>query len=323
MSRGSVLFVCVSARKGVPKAAVDRVELRPGVGIVGDAHAGAWHRQVSMLDEADIESMRAQGLDLRPGAFGENLVLSGLDLARLGIGSVLSVGTAELAVTQIGKVCHARCAIYVASGDCIMPRLGVFAEVKAPGEVAPGMEVRVASEVPRSLPQAAVLTVSDRCAAGEMADTAGPAVAAEVARALDAHLAWSGIVPDERETIADRLRDLAGRGIDLVLTVGGTGLGPRDVTPEATRAVVEREVPGLPEAMRAASAALTPNAWLSRAVAGLRAGTLIVNLPGSLAGATENLHAVLEPLEHAIKMIRGTAGHPGADLGRDLPRHTQ
>jgi len=211
-----------------------------------------------MLDNSDIESMRARGLDLRPGAFGENLVLADVDLEELGIGTLLAIGGAELAITQIGKVCHARCAIYEASGDCIMPRLGVFAQVVVEGEIAPGMAVRVVRAVPRTAPQAAVLTVSDRCAAGTMTDTAGPAVADEVARELGAHIASTGVVPDEREVIAERLKDLAGRGVHLVLTVGGTGLAPRDVTPEATRSVIEREVPGLPEAMRAASAVATP-----------------------------------------------------------------
>ena len=262
--------------------------------------------------------MRSKGLDLRPGAFGENLVVHGVDLEALGIGTVLGLGEAELAITQIGKVCHSRCAIYERSGDCIMPRMGVFAEVRKAGEVTPGVEVRVVEAVPRSAAQVAVLTVSDRCAEGAMVDTAGPAVATILAASLGAHLAWTGIVPDEKDLIEDRLRDLAGRGIHLVATVGGTGLSPRDVTPEATRAVIEREIPGLAEAMRAASATSTPNAWLSRAIAGSRAGTLIVNLPGSRNGATENLRAILAPLEHAIRMLRGDGVHPASDAGRHV-----
>lgn len=318
MSGGVLRFVCTSPRKGMPKAPVEKAELRAGYGIAGDAHAGPWHRQVTLLDEADIESMRSKGLDLRPGAFGENLVVRGVDLEALGIGTVLGLGEAELAITQIGKVCHSRCAIYERSGDCIMPRMGVFAEVRKAGEVTPGVEVRVVEAVPRSAAQVAVLTVSDRCAEGAMVDTAGPAVATILAASLGAHLAWTGIVPDEKDLIEDRLRDLAGRGIHLVATVGGTGLSPRDVTPEATRAVIEREIPGLAEAMRAASAARTPNAWLSRAIAGSHAGTLIVNLPGSRNGATENLRAILAPLEHAIRMLRGDGVHPASDAGRHV-----
>ncbi len=319
MSAGVVRFVCVSERKGMPKRAVERAELRAGHGIAGDAHAGDWHRQVSVLDEADIDSMRAAGLVLEPGAFGENLVVRGLDLSAVGIGTTLAAGETELTVTQIGKVCHSHCVIYEQAGDCIMPRVGIFAEVTKGGTVRTGASVRVKALVPRSTVQGAVLTVSDRCAAGSMRDTAGPAVAEMLVTKLRAHVAWTGVAPDEVAAIASCLKDLSGRGVDLVLTVGGTGLSPRDVTPEATRKVVAREVPGLAEAMRAASAAITPNAWLSRGVAGVRAGTLIVNLPGSLKAAVENLGAILPVLPHAIAALRGTAEHREADTGRELP----
>ncbi len=318
MSAGLVAAVCVSPRKGT-KRAVDEAALRQGHGIEGDVHAGAWHRQVSLLDEADVDGMRAGGLDLEAGDFGENLLLRGVDLASLGIGSRLAVGGAELEVTQVGKVCHSRCAIYAAAGDCIMPRAGVFARVEAAGRVRPGDPARVTARVARETVQAAVLTVSDRCAAGTAEDTAGPGVAELLAAALDAHLAWHGVVADDAEAVAGTLRDLADRGLDLVLTVGGTGLAPRDVTPEATRAVLDREAPGLAEAMRAASAAVTPRAWLSRAVAGVRRHTLIVNLPGSRTAARENLEALLPVLPHAVEQLRGGSGHAGAEAGRHAP----
>ncbi len=316
MSGAVLRHVCVSARKGIPKHAVGRMELRAGHGIVGDAHAGDWHRQVSLLDQADIDLMEEKGLNLAPGAFGENLVVHGLDFADLGIGTRIAVGEAELEITQIGKVCHTRCAIYEATGDCVMPRAGVFAEVRRGGDVAPGAPVRVLEHVPRTVVQVAVLTASDRCAAGATRDTSGPAVAAELADALRAHVAWAGVVADERGVIATRLADLASRSIHLVVTVGGTGLAARDVTPDATRDVVEREVPGLAEAMRAASARITPNALLSRAVVGTLGGTLIVNLPGSRRAALENLRAILPALPHAFAVLRGGEAHPEADAAR-------
>lgn len=161
----------------------------------------------------------------------------------------------------------------------------------------------------------AVLTVSDRCAAGRALDTAGPAVAALLQEQLGAQVLWAGIVPDELEAIRTQLLALAERGLELVITTGGTGLGPRDVTPEATRAVIEREVPGLAEAMRTGSAVITRRAWLSRAVCGTRRQTLIVNLPGSERAARENLTAILDLLPHAVAMLCGT-GHPGTDVGR-------
>jgi molybdopterin adenylyltransferase len=317
---GTVAFVCVSRRRGVPKRAVPRARLLTDHGIEGDSHAGPWHRQVSLLDAADIEDMRARGLALEPGAFGENLGVRDLDLGLLGVGSRLAVGDAELEVTQVGKTCHTRCAIYVRAGDCIMPRLGLFARVVRGGEVAEGATVEVLAAVGRDALQFGVVTVSDRCAAGAARDTAGPAVGELLTERLAAHRAFSAVVPDERDAIAATLADLADRDLALVITVGGTGLAPRDVTPEATRQVISREVPGLAEAMRAASATVTPNAWLSRAVCGVRRRTLIVNLPGSRKAATENLEAILPALPHAVATLRGDASHPATDAGRETSR---
>lgn len=316
MSAGRVLFVCTSRMKGVPKAAVPAVRLVADHGVEHDAHAGDWHRQVSLLAHADIESMRAQGLELAPGAFGENVVVDGVDLDGLGVGSRLALGEARLEITQVGKVCHARCVIAQRTGDCIMPRLGLFARVTADGTVAPGCAVTVLEAVDRDALQAAVITVSDRCAAGTTEDTAGPAVAAALRDELGAHVAWASVVPDERELIAGTLRDMVGRRVDLVLTVGGTGCAARDVTPEATRAVIEREVPGLAEAMRATSLAVTPHAMLSRGVAGLLGATLIVNLPGSRKAALENLAAIAPALPHAVRLLRGDTAHPETDARR-------
>ena len=152
---------------------------------------------------------------------------------------------------------------------------------------------------------AAVVTVSDRSFAGLREDAAGPAVAAMLAEAGYA-VAACEIVPDEREQIEQVLRTLADeRDIALVITTGGTGFSPRDVTPEATLAVCERRADGIPEAMRAASMAITPRAMLSRAAAGIRGRSLIVNLPGSPKAARENLAAVLGALSHGILMLRG------------------
>jgi molybdopterin adenylyltransferase len=151
----------------------------------------------------------------------------------------------------------------------------------------------------------AVLTVSDRCSRGHAIDTAGPAVVAIL------HEEWpdaqidADLLPDEPAEISSYLGRQSDRGASLVLTVGGTGLGPRDRTPEATLAVVDREVPGLAEMMRSKGAEINSLAWLSRGLAGLRGRTLILNLPGSLNGAQESLTAVLPVLRHAIDVASG------------------
>ena len=156
--------------------------------------------------------------------------------------------------------------------------------------------------------QAAVITVSDACSAGARTDTSGPAVCA-LLREAGYEVIYTAIVPDERGLIARELRQCAdGLRCDLTVTTGGTGLSPRDVTPEATRAVLEREIPAIPQAMLYFSLSITPNAMLSRAAAGSRGKSLIVNLPGSEKAARENLSAVLGALGHGLKMLAGE-GH--------------
>ena len=152
---------------------------------------------------------------------------------------------------------------------------------------------------------AMVLTVSDRSARGERPDTAGPLVA-RLLEDAGFTVVRTAIVPDERPQIEAALTAAADSGeVELLVTTGGTGFSPRDVTPEATLAVCERLTPGIPEAMRCASLRITPRAMLSRAQAGIRKGTLIVNLPGSPKAARENLEAVLPALPHGLKMLLG------------------
>jgi molybdopterin adenylyltransferase len=161
-----------------------------------------------------------------------------------------------------------------------------------------------------------ILTISDRAYHGEYRDLSGPVIRELVTGRLGVTVELEAIVPDERTIIAGTLLTWADEvGLDLVLTTGGTGFAPRDVTPEATRDVIEREAPGLAEAMRAASLEITPHAMLSRAIAGIRGATLIVNLPGSPKAVRENLVTILPALPHAIEMLQGRKGadrHPDA-----------
>ena len=140
---GTILAVCVSDKKGVPKRELPSVELRVGLGIVGDAHAGNWHRQLSLLARESVDTMRGLGVELPPGIFAENLLTEGLDLKALPVGTVLRAGTALLAVTQIGKECHNDCAIKQTAGRCVMPTDGVFAVVLKDGIVSPGDDISI------------------------------------------------------------------------------------------------------------------------------------------------------------------------------------
>lgn len=138
---GSVLAVCISLNKGERKKPVPAVELVQEHGIAGDAHAGDWHRQVSLLAQESIDKMRAVGLSVSAGDFAENITTTGIDLVSLPIGTRLSLGSALLEVTQIGKECHNRCAIYYQAGDCVMPKEGIFARVLNGGVVTAGTDI--------------------------------------------------------------------------------------------------------------------------------------------------------------------------------------
>ena len=302
-AEGAVVAVCVSETKGVPKQVVGSARLVESHGIDGDAHAGRWHRQVSLLAEESIAKMRAKGLDVGPGAFAENITTRGLELPSLPIGTRLGVGSdVLLEVTQIGKECHARCAIYQQVGECVMPLEGIFAKVLHGGAVTAGDRIRVLPDI-----NVGVLTVSDKGSRGEREDLSGAAI--EGIMSTMAVVVERAIVPDEFDAIAEELRRMADRlNVNLILTTGGTGFAPRDVTPEATLCVLDKLAPGIPEAMRAASLAKTPHAMLSRAVAGTRGRALIVNLPGSPRAVQECLEVLIPALPHAITTLAGAGG---------------
>lgn len=138
---GTVKAVCTSSVKGIQKSEVGSVKLCADWGIEDDAHAGSWHRQVSLLPYEKIEDFKARGADVSNGSFGENIIVEGFDLKSLPVGTRLRSGNVKLELTQIGKECHARCAIYHKMGDCIMPREGAFCKVLQGGTIRPGDEI--------------------------------------------------------------------------------------------------------------------------------------------------------------------------------------
>lgn len=301
---GSIVAVCQSDRKG-PKQAVDGIMLRQGHGIEGDAHAGTWHRQVSLLALEHIEEMRRSIPDIPIGAFGENLVTRGVPDDALTLGRRVRVGAdAVIQVTQLGKECHVRCEIFHRVGDCIMPSHGTFARVVRTGAVRAGDAIVADPAWERY--RFAVLTVSDRSAAGTREDRSGPVAAQVLASAIPGIEIAREVVPDDREAIAAHLVRLCDEeGCDLVVTSGGTGLSPRDVTPEATSDVIDREIPGLADAMRSAGLPKTPHAMLSRAICGQRGRTIIVNLSGSPRAVQEQLEVLVPVLPHALEVATG------------------
>lgn len=308
---GIVKAVCISERRGTEKKAVAQAELQAGYGIVNDAHAGKWHRQVSLLSYDKVQEFNARGGQAHVGAFGENILVEGLDFKNLPVGTKLFCGDVILKMTQIGKECHTHCQIYQRVGDCIMPREGVFAEVLQGGTIKPGDEMKAVLPALDEPFTAAVVTLSDKGFAGERKDTSGP-LAAQMLRDAGYEVIEELILPDDKARIERELIRLCdGRQAALVITTGGTGMSPRDCTPEATLAVATRNVPGIAEAIRAGSMQITPRAMLGRGVSVLRNQTLIVNLPGSRKAVEESLQLILPHLGHGLRILRGTEAECG------------
>lgn len=308
---GTVIAVCISKRKGTQKTESPAIRLIPDWGIEGDAHAGKWHRQVSLIGLEKIEAFREKGADVDFGAFGENIIVKGYDLRSLPVGTRFRIGSALLELTQIGKECHSHCAIYKQVGDCIMPREGVFTRVLEGGIVKPGDEIEMIPPAPDRPFTAAWITLSDKGAKGEREDLSGPLIGEMLTEAgydvVESMLLPDGLQPLEKELI--RLADQ--RQVNVVFTTGGTGFSERDLTPEATTAVMDRNAPGIAEAVRAYSMTKTPRAMLSRAASVIRKKTLIVNLPGSPKAVRENLEFLIPTLDHGLGILRGTAGECG------------
>lgn len=308
---GRVLGICISERRGTQKKEVEEAVLKENWGIEGDAHAGNWHRQVSLLSFEKIEDFRAKGADVDFGAFGENLIVEGYNLRKLPVGTRFHIGEAVLELTQIGKECHSHCEIYKKMGDCIMPREGVFAEVVKDGRIHRGDEVEMelpASDRPFT---ASVITLSDKGAAGEREDRSGP-LAAQMLEQAGYEVKEQLLLADGIEPLKSQLIRLADqRQMDVIFTTGGTGFSPRDLTPEATRVACDRMADGIAQAILSHSLSITPRAMFSRAVSGIRGGTLIVNLPGSPKAVREALEFLLPQLGHGLEVLRGTAGECG------------
>ena len=304
---GKILAICTSPKRGTVKTEVPEATLTPEWGIETDAHGGNWHRQVSLLSAEKIENFRKK-IWVDYGAFGENLVVEGFDFRNLPVTSRFQVGEVVLEMTQIGKECHNDCVIKQQTGECIMPHEGVFARVLHGGTLHVGDEMILLPPEEDPPLRAAVITLSDKGARGEREDKSGPLIV-EMLTAAGYKVEETMILPDEAKALKAQLIRLAdGRQVNLILTTGGTGFSPRDITPEATYAVATRSAPGIAEAMRYHSLSITPRGMLSRAVSVLRGKPLIVNLPGSPKAVQENLEYILPSLEHGLRIAAGLDG---------------
>ena len=238
---GKVIAVCTSDRKGIQKKDVSTAHFSAEWGIDGDAHAGKWHRQISLLSADKIDAFNKRGANVIPGAFGENLVVEGFDFRALPVGTLLRCNDVLLEMTQIGKECHSHCEIYKKMGDCIMPREGVFARVLEPGTISVGDEMTIVPREGHFPWQAAVITLSDKGAAGERKDESGPAIAQRLRDAGYA-VVEEVLIPDDERILKQQLMRLCDqRQLDLILTTGGTGSAAQ----EAIRAAADKAAPSI------------------------------------------------------------------------------
>lgn len=304
--KGTIKAICISEKRGTVKKPVQEAKLIKDFGIENDAHAGKWHRQVSLLSFEKVQEFNQRGGNVVDGDFGENLLIEGFDLRTLPVQTKFYIGDVILRLTQIGKECHTHCQIFHRVGECIMPKEGVFCEVLQGGDIKVGMEVRVELPDPDRPFQAAIITLSDKGFKGEREDKSGPA-ARDMLVEAGYEVVEMVLIPDEKEMLKKELIRLTDqRQVDLILTSGGTGFSMRDQTPEATLEVMDRNAPGIAEYMRMKSCQITDRGMLSRGVSVIRKQTLIINLPGSPKAVKENLGFILHAMEHGLKILRGS-----------------
>ncbi len=317
--KGTVKAVCISEKRGTNKSPVETAILKEDYGIEGDAHAGNGHRQISLLSAARVDDFNKKGADVKDGDFGENIVVEGIDCVSLPVGSIFSIGDDNdcvlLELTQKGKECHTHCAIYGRMGECIMPTQGVFARVIRGGRIKPGDVIRVTKPDINRPFRAAVIVLSDKASEGIREDKSGPR-ACEILKDAGYEIIESVLIPDDRDRLRNELIRLSdGREADLIITSGGTGFSVRDITPEVTMEVMEKNAPGIAEYMRMRSTEITDRAMLSRAASVIRGRSVIVNLPGSPKAVEECLSFILNALGHGIRILRGSASECANDNG--------
>jgi len=307
-----IASVNISEEKGTIKHPVAEIHINDQ-GVVDDAHAGPWHRQVSVLSEEIVKEFQAQvDREIAPGEFAENITTRGLPLRNVAMLDRIAVNEIELEVTQIGKKCHGDdCAIFREVGKCVMPKEGIFCRVLKGGTAKAGDRIHFR---PRLL-RFAIITLSDRASLGEYEDRSGPCIR----KLLDAFLQdkrWhpeiSGIIlPDDADRFRAELVKTRDAGADVIFTTGGTGVGPRDMTPDVVTSVADKTIPGIMEHIRLKYGDAKPNALLSRSVAAVAGRSLVYTLPGSVRAVEEYMAEILKTIEHLILMLHGLDSHHG------------
>lgn len=305
-----VLAVNVSEKKGTIKHPVDEIELFEN-GVKGDAHSGAWHRQVSMLATESIQKFEKKAnRKIKFGEFAENITTKGMDLFHSKPFDRFISNQFELEVTQIGKKCHGdNCAIFREVGNCVMPKEGIFVRVKKGGIMKAGDKLEYVPKVFK----ARIITLSDRASAGEYEDRSGPQITELLSEYFD-KIKWrleieNVLIPDDPNQLAALLDDSKNKQIDMVFTTGGTGIGPKDFTPEVVKDFLDKEIPGIMELIRMKYGQEKHNALLSRGICGVMGESLVYAMPGSVKAVKEYMAEITNTLQHLIFMLHSLDVH--------------
>ena len=305
-----VLSVNTSEKKGTIKKPVDTIQLTE-IGVVGDAHSGKWHRQVSLLAAESIAKFSVEASrSIQYGEFAENITTEGLLLHECRPLDRFRNENLELEVTQIGKKCHGdNCSIFREVSNCVMPKEGIFARVIRSGNLKADDQLEYLPKVINIH----IITLSDRASAGEYADKSGPQIKNLVETFFSGIKRETAIadhlIPDNPEQLAQLIKSAITQRVDVVFTTGGTGIGPRDFTPETVRPMLNKEIPGIMELIRVKYGMEKPAALLSRGIAGVSGKTLIYTLPGSVKAVTEYCQEILPTIEHSMYMIAAIDNH--------------
>lgn len=306
----TVVSVNISEEKGTIKKPIEFIRLF-NKGVEGDAHSGSWHRMVSLLGTESFEKFELEaGRKLVYGEFAENITTSGMKLYEMAPFDKLHIGDVRLEITQIGKKCHGTaCAIYTEVGSCVMPKEGIFARVLEGGVVRAGDRMTYHPRIFKVM----VITLSDRASSGEYDDRSGP----EIKQSLQTFFSmnrWQAtfethLIADDPVALEALLDSASQNHFDMVFTTGGTGIGPRDFSPEVAKKKLDMEIPGIMEAIRMKFGSEKPNALLSRGVAGLMNGTFVYVLPGSVKAVREYMGEIVKTLRHLLFMRAGIDNH--------------
>lgn len=289
---------------------VEHIELTL-FGVKDDAHAGHWNRQVSLLGTESIKKFESESnRRVMPGEFAENITTTGMELWTAQPLDRFTSGEIVLEVTQIGKECHGTsCAIFKETGNCVMPKEGIFCRVLTTGTLKAGMELEFHKKNYRTM----VITLSDRASAGEYEDRSGPRIRELLESHFNiCHLQFefcNYIIPDDPEKLDNLLHKASEELFDLVITTGGTGIGPRDFTPDVVKSLLDKEIPGIMELIRMKYGSEKPAALLSRSIAGVVGKTLIFTLPGSVKAVNEYMSEITKSMMHMVYMVHELDSH--------------